>query len=49
MFNRIYGGVSNLQEQIDTKHIIITGAATTITGEDLTKSRALVSLSLINI
>jgi hypothetical protein len=37
------GVTSNVQAQIDTKQVTITGAATTIDTEDLTASRAVVS------
>lgn len=37
------GAESNIQDQIDSKEPSITGAATTITGSNLTASRALIS------
>jgi hypothetical protein len=40
---RLRGVTSNVQTQLDSKQPTITGAATTITGSDLTVSRALVS------
>lgn len=43
--NYVDGVTSNIQTQLNAKQATITGAATTITGSDLTKSRALVSNS----
>lgn len=43
--NYVDGVTSNIQTQLDAKQATVTGAATTITGSNLTASRALISNS----
>ena len=44
--NYLTGSTSNIQNQINTKNPIITGAATTIVSNDLTTNRAVISNNL---